>query len=369
MVDEGNRAMTAQDATKTTESNGATKAILIVAGAVLVLIGVLALVVNSGSGQNTGNQGTNQQAGGTGEDGSETDGNGAVAGPETAELVMTRARQAIDQGRPNAAVALLRDAIEEFGQDRALLVMYAEALAHTGERAQALAEFERALLIEDDASIRDFAASLAEELGDREKAELFWSIAQKLAPDNPKYPLYRGAVLQAMGRDQEAGVQFLAAVQLDPVLHQAWASLAGIAMNAGRLDPALQHIRKARDIAPNEVAYIQTEATVRRRKGQATQAAQLLQSIDQTVRTNNDALLHDLALCYGMLNEPDRAVAMYQDVTQRRANDPGPYFELATWAEQTGDLELALAASTRAYELGDERAIALVERLRDELGA
>jgi len=365
------------------------KVVVIIAGVVLVGLGVLFLVTHSTAPSNPGQQRAERapqaddEAATTAATPESEPDEGGVAPPETASSLMSTARRELNDSRPARAVALLEAGLERYEQDQAMLAMFAEALFAHGEaleregdaerararKSRALEEIERAIFLgPDDASHRDFAASIANELGMTDKAETHWARAQRLAPNNPKYPLYRAQMQLKMEDNDGARSSLAMAVAIDETIPEAWASLAGVAMEAGNLRPALDHISKARELEPDNRAWKRTEATIRRRLGQPERAATLLTSIDEWELLNSDDMLRELSLCYGMLREPGRAVELYERAIRLRDNEPDPHFELALWAQRAGDLELALAASNRAAALGDRRATALVEQLREELG-
>lgn len=310
---------------------------------------------------------------------------GGVADQETAKTLLTAARNHINAGQAKSAITILEAGIKDYPADQTLRATYAEALMHDAKgmpRAtqaqiddadarlrESLTAYQEALQQGvDNPEFRDVAATIAMELGDYQTAELYWGRAMTLDPSNPKYPFNRAMALRKQGKQQEAKKYLLAAANLDPTMHQAWGSLAGIALDERRLTIADQHIRKARDLAPNDQLYLVTDAKIQRGLGRYERAATLLLSISERNRLANDEILRDLSYCYALLDEPERAVEMYQKASQQRPNDAGLHFELAQWAQRVGDLELALAASEKAVRLGEERAIAIVEDVRAELG-
>ena len=366
---QGNSSDNASATPNEPQSAGARLGIIIVA---VLRIGAGSIYILTRGGGGSGTQGTTPPAqtasGDTDQEATGDDGSG-VADPETAEVLMTAARTRMGAGQHAEAEIMLRRGVDEFPPDQTLRGMLAESLMAQNKDREALDAFKAALALGENAAYRDFAASLANRLGMFEEAANQWALAQNADPGNPKYPLYGAQVLRKLNRQDEARVKLVTATKLDETLHQAWAGLAGIAMDNNNLDPALQHIQRARRIAPTEQLYIQLESTIRRRLGQGQRAAELLLTIDERRRFADPELMRELALCFGMIQEADRAVDMYRDASERYPRNADIHFELALWAQRIGDLELALAASTKALELGDLRADALFEQLRDELGA
>ncbi|GAB4514800.1 MAG: hypothetical protein Tsb0013_19230 [Phycisphaerales bacterium] len=364
--------MTSAKNSGNTPSGGASpgKVVAILAPALLILMGSLYILTRGGG---SGGQGGSSGASTTGADTQEQNQTGAgdtsgVASPETLETLVEAARTRIDAGIYGEAETMLRRGVETFPQDQTLRGMLGEALMRQGKNIEALGEFKAALAVAENATYRDLAATVANELGEYEEAANQWALAQKADPTNPKYPLYGAQMLRKLNRHDEARVKLLTAAKLDDTLHQAWAGLAGIAMDNGNLDPALQHVETARRLAPTEEGYIRMESTIRRRLGQGQRAAELLLTIDERRRLADHEMMRELALCYGMIEEPERAVDMYRRATQQHPGDAHVHFELALWAQRVGDLELAMAASAKALELGDERAMAIIEQVRGELG-
>ncbi|MEM1424070.1 MAG: tetratricopeptide repeat protein [Planctomycetota bacterium] len=355
------------------QGGGARVGIVVVA-VLLIASGSIYILTRGGGGTpgtpgTPGNTSSSQTASGGADTDTTTDDGSGVADPETVQVLTSAARTRMGAGQHAEAEIMLRRGIEKYPQDQSLRGMLAEALMGQGKDAQALDAFKTALALGENADYRDFAAGLANGLGMFEEAANQWALAQNADPGNPKYPLYGAQVLRKLNRHDEARVKLVTATKLDETLHQAWAGLAGIALDNNNLDPALQNIQRARRIAPTQQLYIQLESTIRRRLGQGQRAAELLLTIDERRRFADPELMRELALCFGMIKEPDRAVDMYRDASERYPRNADIHFELALWAQRVGDLELALAASTKARELGDLRAEALLEQLRDELGA
>ncbi len=356
------------DSTKTTPnapagSTGGGRAVVILIAVVLIACGTLYILTRRG---NTNQQ---QNPATTTAGKQSTDTGDGVAPPETAEVLLSAARNRLNAGQHAEAVTMLEAGIKKYPSDQAIHGVYAEALYSQGKKEEAFGAFLAALSMGENASYRDLAASIAYEMGRYNEAANNWALAQNTDPTNAKYPLSRAQALRQIGQHDDARVQLVIATKLDASLDKAWVGLAGIAMDAGNLDPALQHIERARRLRPTDEGYIRIESTIRRRLGQGQRAAELLLTISEPRRLADDGLLNELALCFGTLGEPERAVEMYERASKTRPNDANLYFELALWAQRVGDIELAYAASNQALVLGDQRAAALVEVLREELDA
>lgn len=287
-----------------------------------------------------------------------------IADPESAEELLSSARTMLNTGRTAAALALLESGTARYPQDQALLATYGEALMFEERMEEALVAYQQAIFLGPDrAEYRDIAGTIAFTLGDYELADAQYARAQVLDPSNPRYPLYRAQVQRRLGQDEAARASLVMVTRLDPTISEAWASLAGIALDAGRPTVAQQHIEKARELEPNTLAYIVTEAIVHRRQNDPERAATLLLSIDETVRANDDAVLRELGLCFGLMGQPGRAVEEYRGAVTRFPNDAGLRLALAEWYERTGDEAAALREARRARDLGSEKATPMVERL------
>lgn len=287
----------------------------------------------------------------------------AVAG-QTVDAILTGARKAMSEGEPARAQALLELAVEEYPAEQGLAALHAESLLALDRTAEALAEFERACFVgPDSAAYRDFAGVLAAQLGEDETADTHWAVAQKLAPDNPKYPLYRAQVQRRMGDNDAARASLLLAARLDPELAEAWASLAAIALDENRPAMVAQYIERARALDPDSVYYRVLEARGLRRQGEAEMAASLLYAIPEAQRNADPTVLAELALCMGMLGEPERAAEMYIAAANAAPQNAEIAYEAALWLSRAGRPDEARALAARAESLGSEQAAALLAQI------
>lgn len=296
-----------------------------------------------------------------------TDNAPGVADPESAQELITSARAMINTGRTSAALALLESGTARYPQDQALLATFGEALMHEERMQEALVAYQQAIFLGPDrAEYRDIAGTLAFTLGDYELADAQYARAQALDPSNPRYPLYRAQVQRRLGQDAAARASLVLVTRLDPTVSEAWASLAGIALDAGRPTVAQQHIEKARELEPGNLAYLVTESIVHRRQNDPERAATLLLSLDEVVRANDDAVLRELGLAFGLMGQPGRAVEEYRKAVARFPNDAGLRLALAEWHERVGDAVAALREARRAQQLGNPDAGVVVDRLSGE---
>jgi tetratricopeptide (TPR) repeat protein len=291
----------------------------------------------------------------------------AVASNETADAVVRSARAAINQGDVGKALTILDTAAERFPRDQTMLILRAEALLHAGRDDQALRAYEEAIFLGPDrADLRDLAAAIARELGDLEKASQYWARAHTLNPANPKYPLYRAQVQRALGDDDAARASLMLATTLDPEIAVAWGSLGAIALDAGNFSPAMQHIRRARALEPENLTWRTLEARVLRRQGKPREAADRLLAIHNFARAQNPGVLTELALCFALLDDPKSAYDEYERATRLDPSNADTQFEAAVWAERAGLTEAAVEHAATGTLAGHKGCTRLLERLRAE---
>lgn len=285
---------------------------------------------------------------------------------QTIDTILDAAQKYLAAGSPGKAELILAEATEQHPSDQRLLAMHAQSLMEMNRLEEAMGEYERACFVGPDrAAYRDIAATIAAQLGDDEKANAHWAVAQKLEPNNPKYPLYRAQVQRRLGQTDTARANLILATSLDPEIHEAWASLAAIALEQNRINVAQQYIERARAIDPDSAFYRVLEARAIRRDGRPEDAANLLYAIPEGRRLRDKGVLNELALCLGLMDEPERAAQMYVDASRILTEDPDVAYEAALWLERSGRPEDAKAYATRAVSLGSEAAQTLLSQLEE----
>ncbi len=297
-------------------------------------------------------------------------GPGARLSPEQLREGLSAARQNLNQGRPQAAQAMLVKLVEMVPENQDARVLFAETLLEAGRPAEALAQYETAIAVGPDSPELRFAAgTVASAAGRPETAEIHYLAAQSGAPGNPQYPLYLGAVQRRLGKTTEAEVSLLRAGKLDPGLAVVWGHLADIALQTNKLSIAATHIKRARDLDPASAVWRLIEARILRRENQPETAARLLMALDERSRLDNPDVLRELGLCFGLLSRPGDAADLYARAAQVRPADPEVLYEAALWHERAGRTALAISYAQKAAGLGNPASAELLRRLQGQAGA
>ncbi|SPE30404.1 Tetratricopeptide TPR_2 repeat protein [Candidatus Sulfopaludibacter sp. SbA6] len=201
------------------------------------------------------------------------------------------------------------------------------ALRQAGEFAEAIANFERAVSIRpEEAEAQDNLGEALLAAGRTSEATPHIEAALRVRPGFMKAHIDLGSAMIGEGRVEEAASQYRLAIQLQPESDEAHYGLGGVLMEQGRKEEALPHLRRA------------------------------LPHLIEAVRTNpEDADAHyNLGRVFGILGEPDRAIAQFGDTVRLRPGDAEAHFNLG----------IALAARARLNEARDEFAAAV--RLRPD---
>jgi tetratricopeptide (TPR) repeat protein len=127
------------------------------------------------------------------------------------------ASEAMNEGKHEAALPLLRQALAESPGDAVVHNSYASALAATGRLAEAVAQYHR---------------------------------ATALAPDYPEAHNNLASALVQSGRTDEARAEFEKALALKPEFAEAHSGLGGLLAQKGKLDDAIPHLLKAVELGP-----------------------------------------------------------------------------------------------------------------------
>lgn len=281
--------------------------------------------------------------------------------------VLESARTYLDQGEAAKASVLLRETIARAPEDQELRTLYAESLLAEGEVRASYDQLEKAVFIgPDSAELRFFAGTVANQAGLPQQALEHYAMAQSLDPRNPKHAVYLAQIQRKVGEVDAAKASLLRAVQLDPSLHQAWATLADISLGENSTTLARQHIDRARELAPDSVVYRLIEARIDRRENNPEQALRLLLALGEDEVVADPNLLNEAALCYGLLQRPEAAADLYGKAVEARPNDAVTAYEAALWHQRAGIDDAAANYAERAARLGSEPAQRLLASMASD---
>ena len=156
------------------------------------------------------------------------------------------------------------------------------------------------------------AGVLASMLKKIEPAATHFEMATSLAPRNPKFPLYLAQMHIKLHEYDKAKVRLLQVINLDGSLHEAFGTLAEIAMIENDLEMAEQHISRARQIAPDIIKWRMVEAAMLRRSGQPEQSLALINALNEEHGRFRQDVVEEAARCWAMLGEPEKAAREFE---------------------------------------------------------
>jgi tetratricopeptide (TPR) repeat protein len=149
---------------------------------------------------------------------------------------------------------------------------------------------------------------------------------------------------------------FRSAVKTDPHLWEARYNLGVLLAEQGELAPAEKQLAEAIKLAPNAEDVVVALAEVRRRRGDASGAADVL---DHFVKAHPQAIAARIALVSALRdsNKLDEAIKQAREVLVRRPNDPNALAELALTHVARGDMDTAELLSEESLK-GQKSAVA-----------
>lgn len=217
------------------------------------------------------------------------------------------------------------------------------------------AAFRAALQL--DPQMHEAHVDLAVALLDQERydeALLAAEQALRLAPESGPALLAYGAALYHLMRYDEAITQFEAAAA-DPVTADLAYHNVGLAYAvSGRLDPALEAIQHAIELAPSRIAHQEALAYAYHINGDLTAAYQAYHSLVLTAHTA--AVCYHLGLCDYVLDRHQTAIEWFEEALAADAGLYQSYYPLGCAYAALGDGEKALEFWARGLEHEPESA-------------
>lgn len=221
-----------------------------------------------------------------------------------------------------SAVALWEDTIQTQPTDPMAHYNLGVAFLDAGRQPEAMASFERALVLDP-----DYGRAL----------------------DN------LGMLLRRAGRPDEARQRLERALVLDPEDAVAHNNLGALLLELGRPADALPHLERALAHEPD-----QPKATIRRNLGKALVAlgrpGEGLAELDQALRLQPDDAdaLHDRGWALLALGRPAEAIPSFEAALRLRPDDPATENNLAIALLQAGRIEDAIAYLRKSLALEPE---------------
>jgi predicted Zn-dependent protease len=261
------------------------------------------------------------------------------------------------------ARGLLEEAVRTHPEEQALHAQLGAVLMAMGENGEAYASFERALATGPREGELEFSAgTAASKAGRLDRAEEHYGAAQAALKTDYRPPLFLAQVQIKLKRFEEAKKSLLTSAHLKADVGVTWGTLADLALRENAATLALQHIERARELEPQVTLWRLIEARALKRLGKAQEALDLLVGLtpEQQLEAGVLSLMGE---CYGVLQQPGRAAALYASFADRFAERGDLSLEAALWFERAGEGARAAEYARRAELLGVEGAKEVVGRL------
>lgn len=265
------------------------------------------------------------------------------------------AAEQLSQSGPDGAaqaIVVLDRAITVYPDSQDLRLALAKARMVRQEWGLALAAFREAIRIGPATAPLLFqAGTVADDAGDLDAAAELFTRARFTDPREPAYAFNLAMVQIKQGQDTAARTSLLGVIKLDKDNAKAWGTLAQLELKTNELGLAEQHIAEARSREPDVVRWRVTQARILNRQNKAQDALDLLIGLAPADRLSEGAL-QTMAESLGLLRQPARAAALYEQALAIRAGDGELAYQAAMWHERAGNAEAARDYLTRAASMG-----------------
>jgi tetratricopeptide (TPR) repeat protein len=179
-------------------------------------------------------------------------------------------------------------------------------------------------------------------------------------PNDPTVRIYLAGALRQQDRADEAFVELVAALLIDPRDAGAHAGIGQIHLNAGRNDEAVMALRRAVELSATSTEARYGLATALMRSGNTQEAARELDRVEQAQRQmladrrRNMSLvvLKEEAALRAAEGSYDRAAALWQQAIDREPGRSSNHLGLAAALESAGRIDTAIAHYEKAAVLG-----------------
>ncbi len=340
------------------QSRGSIARGVMVGVALIALAGVAGGVIWLANGSGTGGDGPNEVGG------------GGLADGRSLEELMDEAGAALVMGDAERAIEMYGDAVKVYPEDQALRLAYANALATgvngAGRFDEAYEQQVSALVIGPrEAAIEFSAGTLASAAGKIDRSIEHYAAASTAEPGNAKYALYYGLIQFKMDELEAATVTLLRVIKLDEDYAIAWGTLSQIELRKNRSELALQHVAKARDLAPEALVWRLVQARALKRLGRVKEAVLVLGAVEPA-ELFELPVVRLLCESYGMLDEVEQAADLAGRASDARVGSAELAYEAAVWSRKAGRGERAMVFARRARSLGHAGADRLIAAITDD---
>ncbi len=328
-------------------------------GAAMIAVGVLVVLVAGG----LVTLALMRAVGGEPESPADRSDSPSVATEADIERLLESVQVYVRSGERSKAHAILESAVGQYPDDQDLRLAYGQLLMQDERWGEAFVQYDAAALSGPITAEEHFAAgTFASAVNRYEDAARHYDMAQRADAANAVYPLYLAQMQLKLGLKSEATASLVRASVLDESNALIWGSMASISLSENKINMALQHIARARELEPDSRDWRLIEARAMKRSGRAEDAIGVLLGLGDALLTDDEAL-RTMSECHGMLGEPAESLALYEQAMAQRPALSMLVYEAAVWAERSDRPERALELAKRAVMMGHEHAGALVERL------
>jgi tetratricopeptide (TPR) repeat protein len=291
------------------------------------------------------------------------DRSGTIAQTESVEEILGAVQVYVQNKQYDQAELVLTSAVSQYVSDQEFRFALGDLYMLQQKTAQAYDQYIAGIEIGPSSAKAEFTAgTLANMLDQTELAEAHYSASMRMDPQNPDTPIYLAAIQMKSNQLENAKLNLALAGRIAPDRARIYAMRSEIALRENKTSIALEQIRKARGIEPNQLGWILHESRVLKRSGQAQSAVDLLIALPQD-QLDNPEVAYILAECFGMLSRPGDAASRLMDVAEKHPSDAKLAFETALWLERAEDRERAIEWAMKAVRLGHPQAQGWIDSL------
>ena len=189
--------------------------------------------------------------------------------------------------------------------------------------------------------------------------------AVQARPNDPAWRTLLAGALLHEDRAEAAMAQFAAALRINPQYGDAHRGIGHIHLNAGRPAEAVDALRRAIDLQPDDMDAQYALATALTRLGNSREAARYFERVEQVQRqrlaeqrrTRSLDVLKEEAALRTAERDHERAAALWRQVIQLEPTRASHHLGLADALANAGQIDPAIAAYERGAALGAEPAV------------
>lgn len=227
--------------------------------------------------------------------------------------------QVVENHEPAAALAkAAQRLVERYPRYALARTLLGQVWLYDGQLEKAYDQFKLSLDLDgQQPEVHLLAGTIAYQLNDAPLATYHYKVAADIQPSEPRYRLHLAQAYLRQQQIDEARDVLLEALRVDSSLHEAYVVLADVYAKQNRLTLALTQIQKAIEHTPvsdrpRYILYIRQKAKFLRRDNRPSDALLTLRSLSES-ELADPAIMQDVALCWSLLGQPQKAAAMFED--------------------------------------------------------